>query len=370
MLIVQDEVPAYRRPFFERLQAALDLESIQLSVAVGTAPVDTDAPGESASTRLVPTPGITIAGRTMSFKRLSRLDLEPSLVIVEQALRHLETFSLLARQRRGPNVALWGHGTRLVKPSTRLERFLEGAMTRSAHWFFAYTERGARKVEALGFPANRITVVQNTIDVEELAALRRAVSAGDERLLRGKLHLPPQNVCLFIGRLDAAKRVGFMLDACSIVARRVPEFALVIAGDGPERGLVEESLRSMPWLRYVGGVFGRRKALLGAVSDVLLMPGRVGLVAVDSFALQTPIVTTRWAYHAPEVDYLEDGVNACFSDDDVADFARTLENVLGSRDRLARLKAGCANSSTSFSLDTMVANFAGGVIAALATPGR
>jgi glycosyltransferase involved in cell wall biosynthesis len=374
VLIVEDYVPEYRRRFFEMLEAALALESIRLGVAVGTVSTTLAARGDAVApmqfVRSVPARSISIAGRRLTFKRLSGLGAASKLVVVDQALRHLEIYPLLLRQRRGPRVALWGHGTRLVKPATPLERLVERRVTRSAHWFFAYTKRGADHVAASGFPRKRITVVQNTLDVGELATFRDGVSVVEQRRVRDELDLPAQNVCLYVGALDASKRVGFLLEACSIVASRIRDFALVVAGDGPERGVVEGSLASHPWLRYVGRAIGQQKARLGAVSDVLLIPGAVGLVAVDSFALQTPIITTRWPYHGPEMDYLEDGVNARISGNSVAEFAAVVEQVLLARDELTRLKASCAAAAARYSLESMVTNFAGGVIAALGTPRR
>lgn len=371
VLIVDEHVPEYRRRFFEMLEEALRPQSIRVSVAVGR-PRPAAAPEDGVPAlemvHSVPARSVSIAGRKLTFRRVSELAADSDLVIVDPGLRHLENYLLLFRQRRGPRVALWGHGTRLVKPATRLERLVERRMTTSAHWFFAYTQRGADRVAATGFPRSRITVVQNTFDVGALAALRAEVSTEEQALIRAELALPEQNVCLYVGALRASKRIGFLIDACSIVAQRIPDFTLVVAGDGPERHLVESSLAIHPWLRYVGRTIGREKARLGAVSDVLLMPGAVGLVAVDSFALQAPIITTRWPYHGPEVDYLEDGVNARISGDSLAEFADTVEQVLGARDELERMKSACTSAAVHYSLENMVTNFADGVVAALATP--
>ncbi len=188
--------------------------------------------------------------------------------------------------------------------------------------------------------------------------------------LRDELDLPAQNVCLYVGALDASKRIDFLLEACSLLASRIPDFALVVVGDGPERYVVEGSLASYRWLRYVGRAVGEEKATLGAVADVLLMPGSVGLAVLDSFALRTPMVTTRWPYHGPEVDYLVDGVNGRISGDDLSEFAQTVEGVLVDRDQLVRLKAACGLESSRYSLETMVDNFAGGVLDALRIPRR
>jgi glycosyltransferase involved in cell wall biosynthesis len=374
VVIVQEYVPEYRRAFFELLEAQLASADVRLRVAVGTPSAGLSARQDAATAvpmvQAVRTHAVTLCGRTVAFRRLSTLTDGSELVIADQALRHLESYPLLLGQRRGPRVALWGHGTRRVKRAIGIERALERRVTRAAHWFFAYTDRGADDVAGAGFPRSRITVVQNTIDTHELAARRAGISQAEKDELRSRLDLPKTNVCLYVGALDASKRIAFLLESCAIVARRIPEFALLIAGDGAERALIENSLPRLPWLRYVGRATGRGEAELGSVSEILLMPGRVGLVAVDSFALRTPIITTRWAYHAPEFEYLEDGVNARISQDSVGDFAAMVEHVLTSRDELERLKEGCDVSLPRYSLNGMVDNFARGVIAALDAPRR
>ena len=44
--------------------------------------------------------------------------------------------------------------------------------------------------------------------------------------------------------------------------------------------------------------------MLGRVASYMVIPGRVGLVAVDALALGLPVVTTDFPHHAPEVEYL------------------------------------------------------------------
>jgi glycosyltransferase involved in cell wall biosynthesis len=373
VLIVEGRILEYRRGFFERLETTLASVSIRASVVIddGSHRTEKEHVGLSMSVRSVRGPSVSIAGRQLTFRRMSRLAASSQLVIVDPGLRHIENYPLLLRQRRGPKVALWGHGRRYVKGATRLERFIEHRASSAAHWYFAYTQPGADYVAAGGFPRDRITVVQNTIDVNELAELRRDVTHDDAASVRIELDLPEQNVCLFVGELDAPKRISFLLEACSMIASRIPNFTLIVAGDGKERGLIEASLSRYPWLRYAGGpVFGKQKAQLGAVSRLLLMPGRVGLVAVDSFALLTPIVTTTWPYHAPEFDYLEDGVNARIAADSVSEFAGAVHDLLIDHQELERLREGCRNATTNYTLDTMVTNFADGVIAALKAPRR
>jgi glycosyltransferase involved in cell wall biosynthesis len=374
VLIVEDYIPEYRRRFFETLHGALRKESIELRIAVGGASATLAARGDAASgidfVRPVRTRSYRVAGRTLSLRSLGDLGRSADLVVIDQALRNLDAYRLLLGRRRGPKVALWGHGVRTVKPASGFERRLSKALTNRADWFFAYTEGGAASVTRDGFPGERVTVVLNTIDTAVLSSLRSAITDDVVDRARSRLELPPRNVCLFIGALDPSKRIPFLLDAAGRVADRVPGFTLVVAGDGPDRELVERAAVSHPWLRFVGRASDPQKAELAAVADLVLMPGRVGLVAIDSFVLQTPIVTTRWPYHAPEFEYLEDGRNAVVAPDTVDAFAAAVVDTLTSRERLAGLEEGCASAAPLYSLDTMVENFTHGLVSALTAPPR
>ena len=188
--------------------------------------------------------------------------------------------------------------------------------------------------------------------------------------MRAELDLPERNVCLFVGAVDPSKCIGFLLEASAAVARRVPGFTLVVAGDGAERGLVETWLSTSPWLRYVGRADTAQKARLGAVSDALLIPCSVGLVAADSFALRTPILTTESPNHGPEVDYLVDRANARFSGATLDEYAELVSRTLLDREGIARMKAACREAAADYSLEAMVARFAEGIAAALRAPRR
>lgn len=375
VLIVQEYVPEFRRGFFERLDEALRANDIRMCIAAGRPSKSLasrrDAAPDLSFVTEVPSRSITLLGRHLAIKRLEAGLRAADLIILSQGLRNLETYTLLARQTcGGPRIAQWGHGATLVQPVTRLERALSHQITNATHWFFAYTRKGAEYVATHGYPDDRITVVQNAIDTTEIVEWRNAIPMSGINELRGKLRLPDQGVCLFLGGLDATKRLRFLLDAGQRISERIPGFTLVVAGDGVDRPIIERSLASSPWLRYVGRATGRQKAELGAVADLLLMPGRVGLVAVDSFALQTPIVTTRWRYHAPEVEYLSDGFNACLTDDNLEDYVQATVDLLRTPERVTRLKAGCASSADRYSLNHMVGAFTDGIIAALAAPRR
>ncbi len=107
---------------------------------------------------------------------------------------------------------MWGHGRTYTKRAGRLQERVKQWLTLRSRWFFAYTQGGAQAVIRLGFPAERVTVVQNTIDstsLRELVAQERE-NANEE--FREKYGLDTATA-VFVGGLDASKRLDFLIAA-------------------------------------------------------------------------------------------------------------------------------------------------------------
>ncbi|MEW2610676.1 glycosyltransferase family 4 protein [Streptomyces sp. NPDC047880] len=388
IVIVQPYVPSYRTGFFERLGSDLRTEGCTLDVLHGPPPPSHVARQDSSHcsgaiqvpVRRLGVPG----GRSLVWQQVYRRAASADVVVLEQALRNLEAYPLLLRQQlarmtggRTPRVALWGHGRTYTKPVSRVETAAKDALTRRASWFFAYTEGGADHLAAGGFPRRRITVVRNCVDTVALAEAReRAGTPGTREFaeaaaLRSRHGLLPGRTALFVGGLDAPKRIPLLLESAWRIAEALPGFRLLVAGDGTDRPLVEAAAAA-PGSPVVplGHMTGRQVALLGAVSDIMLMPGRVGLCAVDSFVLRTPVVTTDWPWHAPEFEYLRNGHNAVITSDDPVVYAAAAQALLTDRARLASLRARCREDAGSYTTGAMAARFREGLLRLLSETRR
>ncbi|MFC4471063.1 glycosyltransferase family 4 protein [Streptomyces xiangluensis] len=379
VVVVQPYVPGYRTSFFRHLQARLDSAGVALEVLHGVVPPQQAARRDASfcpcavqvpSLRL-PAPG----GRSLLWRQVFHRAASADAVVLEQALRNLEAYPLLLRQLIGrvnehaPRVAFWGHGRTYTKKTSRLQEAAKDAVTRQADWFFAYTDGGAGYVASRGFPRDRITVLRNSVDTTDLtltrdcADLQGSPEHAEVAALRKRYSLEPGRTALYVGGLDAPKRIAFLLQCARRIATGLPGFRLLVAGDGVDRALVEAAA-SAPNSPVValGHRTGRNVGLLGAVSDVILMPGRVGLCAVDSFALRTPIVTTDWPWHAPEFEYLEDGRNAVVTRDDPEAYVVAVQKVLNDRSRLESLREACRRDAVGYTAAGMAERFCDGLL--------
>jgi len=373
--LVLRAVPHYRLPFFTRLREDLESRGIELRLIYGQV-----GKVRSSKKDTVDVPwGIRIQNRVLDLGPLElywqpclRLVRDADLIIVTQEAKLLVNYLLhLKRELGWIRMAYWGHGAGFRR--NRLSWMTEWSkrlLARRVDWWFAYTEKSARVLAAAGVSRSRITVVNNAIDTRSLVAARRALSQEDLDSWRARLGIRSKNVGVFVGGMYKEKRLDFLLEACRRIRGIVEDFEVVFVGDGPEADRVRREAELQPWVHYLGPRFGQEKVAPLALGKVLLMPGLVGLAVLDSFAMETPLVTTSVPYHSPEIEYLKEGVNGVVvpTAEGMDGYVEAVTSLISEPRVLRRLQEGCRASAMEYSVESMAERFAGGIIGALGRP--
>jgi glycosyltransferase involved in cell wall biosynthesis len=364
---VYPSVPHYSVPFLTRLIAAAEEDGIHIDVFGGKAPSALRAredSGYAPFVRALRTREWLVRGRALLYKSPAPvLRGGYDLVILEQAVQNIESYELLARFGRR-RIAFWGHGRTYTKAVSPRQEALKQWLTQRGTWFFGYTQPGVDTVVEHGFPRDRTTVFNNTIDTVALRADLSAVS-DTEVADFSRHHDLRGSTALYLGGLDAYKRISFLLDSAAIAHQKCSDFRLLIAGNGSDRPVVEEFVAQNSWAHYLGSVQGRKKARALAAAQAMSIPGRIGLVAVDSLAAGIPIVATNFPHHAPEFDYLEDGLTAVVTENDVDSYAAGLIAFLKDRPRQKEMSDRCQIEAEKYTLDRMVCSVLSGIKSAL-----
>lgn len=368
--IIQAVAKQYRRPFFDLLYARLQAEGVTLKV-IYSDPNDREARRKDA-VDLLSTYGHKVSaywffGYRLLYQPCLKQAVAADLVIVEQASKHLLNYILVVLRVFGLiRIGFWGHGRNWQQDGTQWMEPVKHALLRRADWWFAYTSRVAQYVVDNGFAPDRVTVVQNSVD---LSGFRKEVAAFDtfqKLTVRDRLGIPVgAPVGLFCGSMHASKKLDFLIEAALGIHAEVPGFHLVLVGAGPEESIAREAAKTHDWIHYMGPRFGADKASYFAVADIFLCPGLVGLVVLEAFAAGLPLFTTNIPLHSPEIDYLTDSVTGVITDFDPVSYAEAVSACLLVPSSIKRMGEAALDASQCYGLESMVENFAQGVLACL-----
>lgn len=299
------------------------------------------------------------------------------MIIIPQENCFLNTYPILLRRQfvSTPKVALWGHGATLRQ--VRWKSFsnkLKEIMSRHVDWWFAYTDFSAQIVRKIGFPRDKIAVVQNAIDVKRLRQEREKISELELASIRNGLFHDDHcartpdattKTGVFCGRLIPSKWIPFLLESIKLIHDSLPNFRMIVIGTGPERSLVDAFCKENSWCAAVGARHGVSHVKFLALGDILLNPGSIGLAVLDAFSLGIPVATTDNRIHCPEISYLKDGHNGIVTKPDIHSFSQSVVSVLVNQQLLQVFQDHAEQDSGKYTIENMAYNFEQGILRCL-----
>jgi glycosyltransferase involved in cell wall biosynthesis len=305
--------------------------------------------------------GVTALGRQPGF--------HPSLggAIARAAARHRATgihahhyspfvYSAIARVRRpGTALVFTEHGRVSDAPPSAKRRVANVVLARLATGAFAVSADLRTHLLAEGFPPRAMGVIHNGIDIGPLPstadrqAVRRDLGVGDDTLVVGT-----------IARLDPVKHLEALLGA-SAHARTTGSrpVAVVVIGDGPERGALEQQAAALgiaEHVRFLGRRDDARRWLAGM--DVYVnssVSEGISLTILEAMAAGLPVVATRVG-GTPEI--VDETSGVLVPARDVPALAGALVALGADAARRGALGAAArARVESAFTLDRMVAAY-------------
>ncbi|MDP9376080.1 MAG: glycosyltransferase family 4 protein [Actinomycetota bacterium] len=242
---------------------------------------------------------------------------------------------------------------------------LERAGVHRADAVIALTARLAGLMERQGVPPSRIHVIPSGVvpvssespsrlvrsaggKLAPSSAPRSSVFGGPDPLVRdGRPRV------LFVGRLAEQKGARYLVEAAPLM--RTADVDIVIVGDGPERGMLEDltrRLRSQHRVRFAG--FHPHDAIAEVLrgGDVLAMPSvyeELGSVLLEAMEAGLPIV-------ASDTGGIRDAIGdagVLVAPRDAAGLARALDALLADTDRRAEITAHARERAKDFHWDRL-----------------
>lgn len=285
-LAVQQRVlTPYRADFFSALAGAC---AGGLSVCAGRPrPAESIALGDPAALpNFVPAKNVHLLSGPLYLCYQAGLlrwlsEWDPDALVVEANPRYLATPAAVDwMKRRGRPVLGWGLGAPpLSGPLTGLRKNRRLSFLRRFDVLLTYSRRGAEEYAALGFPPERIFVAPNA------AAPRPA-----HPLPSRPVGFTGRPCVLFVGRLQARKRLDHLLRACAALPEAIRP-RLVIVGDGPERAALEAlAAQVYPGAEFPGAKHGPELVPCFLAADLFVLPGTGGLAVQEAMSWGLPVV--------------------------------------------------------------------------------
>jgi len=372
VVIIQNILPHFRVSFYEGLKNNLKRHNIDLSLLYGEFRKDSYRLDIG---RLELPWAQLINMRDVRFGRLRFIHYPclkflrgADLIIMLQWNSFLINYYLMFRRLlkfSKAKLAFWGHGLNKQMSSRSLQNIFKKFFIKQVDWWFAYTKGVKNIIEECGFSKDAITVVRNATDTKQLIKLQETITEHEKNKIRASLGLKKGPVAIFLGRMYKEKRIPFLIEACLEIKKRIPNFQMIFIGDGKFKETVVELTKKEDWIYYLKPVAGREKLIYFSLADLLLMPGLVGLVVLDSFVTRTPIVTTDYQFHSPEVEYIQNGVNGVITENKLETYVDRIVNLLEDQKNIEKIKEGCRLSSKEYSIERMVENFTRGIVKCL-----
>jgi len=341
-------IPRYRIPVLRRLNERLD---DRLIVCAGLPPrtssISTLMADASNELRSITLKNLWLFGETVhaqSFGRVFREMGDPAVVLAEESPRSVTLpFLLHHARRRGAGRVLWGHFSSLHRqfdPKKRPQDRYRVSLARHVEACACYTPGVADRLRPY-VPEENLFVARNTIDMAPMVEQYDILAAEGKAAVRRRLSLPTDvPVLVYLGRLIPEKGTTMLLETFARL-RSETAAALLIIGDGPARPAMESYVaeHAVSGVRFLGPLFDEAAPYLFA-SDLMLMPGCLGLVINHGFAFALPIVSMRKpvdsTFHGPEVEYVRSGENGLLCDGEGAeDLYRGVRTVLADRHRFS-----------------------------------
>ncbi len=283
--LLQRVYPIYRRPFFERLGAALNG---QFSLFAGQ-----PRPQEGIRSVAELSQGRYFPARNLHlfwgpFYLCYQLNLlewlrswDPEVLIVEANPRYLSTSLAVRwmRERQRP-VLGWGLGAPpLTGPVAGWRRMGRLRFLEQFDGLIAYSRRGVEEYVAAGISPQRVFLAPN-------AVAPRPVLPPPQRALSVE-----RPTVLFVGRLQPRKRVDWLIRACAEVS---PSPRLWVVGDGPDRLRLEQvASRYYPQTEFLGEKHGAELQPYFAQADLFVLPGTGGLAIQEAMSYGLPVLVAR-----------------------------------------------------------------------------
>lgn len=261
----------------------------------------------------------------------------PKAIIIEHNPRNLGIFILIfiSKLFKIPFI-LHGHGSsrRRLDDNRSLKDYVHRYLIDSCDAYVCYTDEIKKKLSLIK-SKNSIFVANNTLETKVLFNLRQDLEKVGKNGVKKKLNLNCKNYIIFMGRLSKDKNIDFLLDLLGVLEKKGNNIGSIIIGGGEKENFVKNYItsRGLRNCIYLGNIPDWQKSALYLFSsDIMIIPGAVGLAVNHAFCFGLPVITSAQEktgpFHGPEISYIKNNYNGMIIDSNIESYEVAILNIL------------------------------------------
>jgi glycosyltransferase involved in cell wall biosynthesis len=309
VLMIQRIFPSYRRFVYDKLA-----DSFNFLLLHG----DKDTEVKLAVTnysRIIKGFNYTKNQTHLLFETFSPLvKFKPKAIIHESSIGILTLLPMyLCAKLMGVKFILYGHGynrfTGFNPQSSWIDKYRVFLM-KIADATIVYTQTDKKRMSNF-VSENKLFVAQNTLDTKPAKAIRTQLDQIGKETVKQKIGFTHPFNLIYIGRIVEEKRPENLLDIFEILNEKMPKQVGIHFVGGGEIEPLQKRIEDNNWgdsVTFHGWIHDSQKSgeMLYA-SDLMIMPGNVGLAVNHAFMFDCPVVTfLQTEMSPPEIEYIVD----------------------------------------------------------------
>ncbi len=233
----------------------------------------------------------------------------------------------------GKRVLFWTHGW--LRRETGKQALIRNTFYKLGHGLLLYGHRAKAIGLGYGFRPGQLHVIYNSLDCELQDRTLAAMPEDARRTTRAKLFPGREDhpVLVNITRLHHYKKLDQLIHAAAKLEESGRPVNVLVVGDGPHKQeLMDLADQLGVSAVFTGAVYGEDE--LGRMliaSDVAVMPGPIGLLAMHALAYGVPAIShNSYDQQMPEFESIVEGkTGGFFTEDNLESLTDTIEHQIG-----------------------------------------
>lgn len=246
----------------------------------------------------------------------------PHVIVTEGESNFLNMLQAIWYHMKNPSVKLvcWTLGAIPGKPYSVLD-WIKKCYINKFNAFIVYSSYGKRYLENLGCSSKEIFVAVNVADTDGILQ-KNEIELKTTKQVRLQLNLPDLFTVLYSGSMTENKKPDILLSVAEKFQDNLINFVFV--GKGPMlssliKRIEEKKLTNI----FLIGAVSEKMHLYYQACDVVVLPGRGGIVISEAMAWKKPVIL--YQADGTEFDLIEDGkTGRILSDGSVLSFYETI----------------------------------------------